>query len=454
MADDSRRRTPLRVVLPSVFLLLTPCLAANACLDLPAVFPCALDHTCPDEYECTAAGTCAVRPTCASGNHSCNATCVDLQTDALHCGGCASACESASSCCSGACKDTASDVGNCGACDNQCDLGFTCAEGNCNCDSPKTACRAAGAEPAECVDTDKDPKHCGSCRHACKSGAICTGGTCKCPKSTIDCPDACADLQNDVGNCGACGTSCKRTGVDATCSRGTCRQVCSAGRVDCDDDVTNGCEGQNPGGGTCSIFPAGCGCQAGQACVRTTAASAEQCIVSQGLGLLATCSAKSGAIAAPCASGLICVGSVCQPACETKADCSNGTYGKCTEAEDANGKPVAGELFCTRSCRPDAPTTADATHEGCGSNQNCIPSTTGTTYCAGNPAGVNAGAGQACDDSTRCVPGYVCSGSSSNTTCRPYCRVGKSTCPGQKACSSFAPKGFDGAEEIGYCPAQ
>ena len=67
------------------------------------------------------------------------ATCIDLQSDTLHCGSCNQACSGAENCengacfcpagaavCGGVCTDISTNVANCGHCGAQCPAGDTC----------------------------------------------------------------------------------------------------------------------------------------------------------------------------------------------------------------------------------------------------------------------------------------------------------------------------------------
>lgn len=113
------------------------------------------------------------------------ATCIDLNTDAKHCGSCNNACGANMVCNMGMC------AGGCG---------------------PLMQCGSS------CVDLQTDANHCGICNNACQ-GIPCTSGKCECPAGTMVCNGACVDTTTDSNNCGACGKQCA---VGQTCAGGIC----------------------------------------------------------------------------------------------------------------------------------------------------------------------------------------------------------------------------------------
>ena len=114
------------------------------------------------------------------------ATCIDLNTDPMHCG---------------SCNNT------CGA-NMVCNMG-TCSSGGCG---MLTQCGAS------CVDTHTDVNHCGMCNNPCV-GTPCTAGKCECPVGQMSCGGKCIDTLSDANNCGACGTQCA---VGQSCTDGKC----------------------------------------------------------------------------------------------------------------------------------------------------------------------------------------------------------------------------------------
>lgn len=172
---------------------------------------------CPGLEVCQA-GTCACPPANTCGN-----ACVDLSSDAGHCGNCGHACPFAAVCagakcvcpgggteCGGACVDAETDTQNCGACNVHCGAGFACVGGSCAC--PKSIC--AGA----CVDLAVDEQNCGSCNKVCPAASQCQSGSCVCAPSLALCGGQCVDTSSDLGNCGGCGVKC-----NGTCQKGACK---------------------------------------------------------------------------------------------------------------------------------------------------------------------------------------------------------------------------------------
>jgi hypothetical protein len=115
----------------------------------------------------------------------CGESCVDLQTDPLHCG----------------------------ACDVACGLDEACFFGACGrvtpCDGPLTLCGD------RCVDLQSDHQNCGACGAGCQNWEHCTAGVCiedplpACPSGLERCDDFCVDLMHDDEHCGGCGSACE-----------------------------------------------------------------------------------------------------------------------------------------------------------------------------------------------------------------------------------------------------
>ena len=114
--------------------------------------------------------------------------CVDLQSDAQHCGECGNACPDSLPCeagacacpdgqqlCDDACVDTQSDPQHCGGCSSPCAPNQVCSQGGCANDCGQLSeCNGA------CVDLDSNPDHCGECDNPCAQGSVCMTGSCGC----------------------------------------------------------------------------------------------------------------------------------------------------------------------------------------------------------------------------------------------------------------------------------
>jgi hypothetical protein len=242
----------------------------GACVDVQsnAAHCGACDSACPSGQVCTN-GACA--PQCPSGQTTCNDVCVNTQTNNAHCGACNNACPSGQSCvngtcalqcpggqtnCAGVCRNLQTDTANCGVCNNVCAGSLaTCTNGTCGtaCPSGQTTCNG------RCVNTQTDPSNCGFCNRFCPSGYICSNGTCTnpCPSGQSYCSGMCRDVLSDNNNCGACNQLC----VPGTaCSFGACQCVpvaLPAGSTECRADYNTGaCISSTTA--TCGTMPASC----------------------------------------------------------------------------------------------------------------------------------------------------------------------------------------------------
>lgn len=143
------------------------------------------------------------------------------------------------------CIDLQTDAAHCGECDNACPSGVACVAGSCDCGEGGGVCGGA------CVDLQSDPTHCGECDNTCASDQVCLEGTCAdgCGDLTM-CGQSCVDLQSDPNHCGEC---------DQACASG---EMCLAGMCQCGDAPVSFSAHVQP------IFTASClggGCHAGAA---------------------------------------------------------------------------------------------------------------------------------------------------------------------------------------------
>ncbi|HTV23775.1 MAG TPA: hypothetical protein VMG12_34025 [Polyangiaceae bacterium] len=157
---------------------------------------------------------------------ACDGACVDLDSDALHCGACDATLDDGELCsrgkpidaddgcgsrrlCARGCVDTDSSPFHCGACGVRCDRGARCTMGRCACPAGLRDC---GSECSECCSDDD-----------CPMEKSCSDGACVlvCSAPLVACMDRCVDLQTEPKHCGRCGNDCGPMGtcVDATCER-------------------------------------------------------------------------------------------------------------------------------------------------------------------------------------------------------------------------------------------
>lgn len=256
-------------------------------------------------------------PNCSSGQTDCSGACVDVASDARHCGACGNACGADQACsngmcvldcvsgqtnCSGACIDTNKDYANCGACGNACAAGEVCSNGACalSCQDGLTDCGGS------CTDTKKDRDSCGMCGSACQDGQVCSNGACalSCQAGLTDCNGSCTDTTKDRDNCGVCGTACA---LGEVCSNGTCTLSCQVDLTDCNGICTN-----------LLTDLANCG-MCGTACTAGEVCSNGQCALSCQTGLT-----DCNGLCVDVQSNAAHCG-MCGKICAADAVCSNGT---------------------------------------------------------------------------------------------------------------------------------
>jgi hypothetical protein len=258
--------------------------------------------TCPlDSADCNHDGTCEAH----------------LRVDAANCGACGHACSgegtaSGPKCVLGKCvadcltshgdcngepddgceKDLFGDAQNCGACGKPCTAknasSATCSNGACvfACDTGYADCDGDGANGCEQSVTD-DPANCGACAATCDStnasSVACDKGKCvlTCSTGFADCDgkpgNGCEqDIGSDLANCGGCGKVCGGQHANAKCSGGACALSCWGSYLDCDGDVSNGCEADP------STDPKNCG-SCGHVCEADCKFSCQQITLAQSL---------------------------------------------------------------------------------------------------------------------------------------------------------------------------
>ncbi len=98
------------------------------------------------------------------------------------------------------------------------------------CDSNEKLCDGI------CKDVMSSKHDCGECGHACEPTESCQDGKCVgCDKDLCD--GVCVDLASDLNHCGSCGNACR---ANMVCTDSQCE--CDTDWLDCDGDLTNGCE--------------------------------------------------------------------------------------------------------------------------------------------------------------------------------------------------------------------
>ncbi len=155
---------------------------------------CSAECTSEPGYYCPAPGEpCVPVPeNCPAGMTLCGSECVDVISNAEHCGACGNQCGEDQLCeaavcqcppglvfCGAECVDVAADIEHCGACDVPCADGESCVAGVCHVD------------PA-CVDV------------TCPTGSSCVGGECvqrtTCGDGVIEGEEQCDDGNSESGD--------------------------------------------------------------------------------------------------------------------------------------------------------------------------------------------------------------------------------------------------------------
>lgn len=95
-------------------------------------------------------------------------------------GNCISGCAPSQDACGLSCVDLQSDANHCGFCNVACKLGESCEAGKCTCTAPTSACG--------CVDAATDRLNCGGCGVVCSPAQSCDAGVCWPPLPDLDDP--------------------------------------------------------------------------------------------------------------------------------------------------------------------------------------------------------------------------------------------------------------------------
>lgn len=162
--------------------------------------------------------------TCLSPNTICagdGGGCVDLKSNADHCGQCNTSCGLADASALTMGSNDNPDAGvppqDSGVLGSPWSLGTAvCEAGTCGIDCPtgQTLC-----SDDICYDTTQFHEHCGNCGTSCMPTEYCTDSNC-CATGTAWCGSSCIDVLSDTSNCGTCGHSCPMSTPD--CTNGVC----------------------------------------------------------------------------------------------------------------------------------------------------------------------------------------------------------------------------------------
>ena len=155
---------------------------------------------------------------CADGYAQCGGSCVDLDSDPLHCGACNNACLEGDLCIAGVCEGAQAADGGV----ELADAGAGTADGGplprvdrrlpgpiypwmpertpLRCRLGELSCGGA------CVRPDTDTSHCGACGNHCAADELCAAAACTsvCEAPFELCNGLCTNTQTDADNCGGC----------------------------------------------------------------------------------------------------------------------------------------------------------------------------------------------------------------------------------------------------------
>lgn len=237
----------------------------------------------------------------------------------------------------------------------------------------------------ECLNLSTNTANCGGCGNACPARphapATCSGGSCTlaCDTGYLNCDgnltNGCETTPStDALNCGACGTVCPTlpNTTPSMCVGGTCSFGCGSGFANCNGTVTDGCEVSTA---TDPMNCGGCGraCGAGQTC------AGGNCICPSGR---APCGGvcpnltidvnNCGACGMVCGPDQMCCSGVCQNLQTDRFNC--GTCGtRCPSPTTCNSGScgcTGGRIFCGTAC-----VNASSDSNNCGWCEHICPGT-------------------------------------------------------------------------------
>jgi hypothetical protein len=276
----------------------------------------------------------------------------------------------------------------------------------------------------------------------CPSGTACEANpagewACRSTRATcavgqLDCtPTApaptCVNAQSDVTNCGACGNVCSLANANATCVAGACRiATCVGGFVNCDGDMTNGCEANLNSAAHCGRC--GNACPVGTVCANGACSSScpsGQTICGTACATLASdlnnCGACGNACPIRANATSACVAGTCQQLCNTGFANCDGDWSNGCEVNLASNSNHCGS--CGNAC-----TLANA-------NGVCIAGSCRVASCIGGFDNCDGNVSNGCEANLNsaahcgacgriCAAGQTCQGG----TCSSSCSSGQTMC--------------------------
>ncbi|MBX3206774.1 MAG: hypothetical protein KF764_17015 [Labilithrix sp.] len=192
----------------------------------------------------------------------------------------------------------------------------------------------------------------------------------------------------------------------------------------------------------CGVSPQ-CGCASEQTCDVVDTNGHSRCVTAGNAPMGHPCTTSAG-----CAVGLTCTFGICHAFCNdpTKA-CSQPKTGACAQIRTTEGADIPNLAICRVACDPhDETSCGGTTPAGTGS---CRVDDKGNTECQ---AGGTRRAGETCSPTEECGPALVCTTSSAGSTCKRWCRVGRTDCADGKTCAAFASEVNVRGVVYGHCP--
>lgn len=367
-------------------------------------------------------------PDCDDGRTRCGAACVDLETDASHCGDCETECSEDQECFSGACCAPPRMEGDCSP--------FP----TCGCEGGEICAPSATTHTMQCVEAGSLREGVPCSDQDCAEGLVCLSGICK-----AYCSEAaqCAE----VDGVRAC-VSATLTGDTLLTGYNVCRRIC---------DPANP---QDP------VAPLR-SCPEGYGCL-PDAEGASDCVPA-GNGAEGTACTAEGF---ECAPGLFCRNEECVPYCFSDADCPESVCVFSLGAADQAGSSQVGfcsmlrceggQVPCGEQCVDveEDPTNCGDCGVTCEAGQIC---SAGACLICSEECGPSDGI---CDDGGEGSPYAYCDYGTDCPDCgpRPVCDAGLSSCGGEcvdlarspencgvcgRVCEGAEPTCFDG--QCGVC---
>ena len=437
---------------------------ASACIDGACICEASGRNCNGNEACCGAAGCQDVESTitqCGACDNDCNAgrpperplasQCVDAT---CQCGGGPRCVDSMANvaCCSdtgdptaASCIDTNTNNLHCGECNHLCGSRMRCTGGGCVCtEAGWDNCNSDDSDGCE-TDLMTTVAHCGACGMACNLPNVnehsCVGGACmitSCDPGWGDCngvdSDGCETPLDTLTNCGVCGNGCDLANASESCSTRSCRLVmCTSGWGNCDGSESNGCETQLTSLTHCGMCDRACNlsnatesCSTGACRLGTCSAGYENCDGSEGNG----CEVQLNSVSNCGGCGVPCTRANATPTCSTgtcRIQSCNARFDDCNGTDSDGCETSLSTVMNCQACGSTCPMPANSA-ASCSFTSGCS-FTCNSGYCQSggmcvrNDTVMNCGSScNPCTAPSNATPACL-SGSCSWTCDSGYCPV-------------------------------